>query len=120
LLLIPAFIQFMFFPWIGVVGLIVIATLTATRWLGWRRYRYALDGDRLAVRSGWWKRRLVILPFTSIQSVDMTDSVISRRFGCAGLAIGVASGGGYSSHGVPALPRATAHALRETLLAPFA
>jgi putative membrane protein len=102
------------------VGLIIIAAAIATRWLAWRRFRYALDGDRLLVRSGWWKRRLIILPLASIQSVDVTESIISRRFGSAALAIGVASGGGFSSHGIPAVPRDAARGLRRQLLAPFA
>ena len=120
LLLIPAVIQLLVMPWIGVVGIVVIAALIATRWLCWRRYRYALDGDRLLVRSGWWKRRLIILPLASIQSADVTESIVSRRFGAASLTLGVASGRGYSSHGIPALRRDIARALREKLLAPFA
>ena len=120
LLLIPVIIQMIVMPWIGVVGLGVIATLIATRWLGWRRYRYALDGDRLLVRSGWWKRRLIILPLASIQSADVTENIVSRRFGMAALTFGVASGRGYSSHGIPALRHDTAHGLRDKLLKPFA
>ena len=120
LLLIPLSIQALVMPWIGAAGLVVIAAMIATRWLGWRRYRYALDGDRLLIRSGWWKRRLIILPLASIQSVDVTESIISRRFGSAALTFGVASGRGFSSHGIPALPRAVAWTLRERVLAPFA
>ncbi len=120
LLVVPAVLQSLFMPWIGAAGLIVIATLIATRWLGWRRYRYALDGDRLLVRFGWWKRRLIILPLASIQSVDVTESIISRCLGTAGLTFGVASGRGFSSHGIPAVPRAAARALREQLLTHFA
>ena len=120
LLLIPALIQLIFTPWIGVLGVVVVAAIIAMRWLCWRRYRYALDGDRLLVRSGWWKRRLTILPLAGIQSVDVSENIVGRRFGTAALSIGVASGRGYSSHGIPALRRDTAHALRERLLAPFA
>ncbi len=120
LLLVPAFLQWLVMPWVGAVGLIVIATAIATRWLGWRRFRYALDGDRLLVRSGWWKRRLIILPLASLQSVDFTESIISRRLGSADLTFGVASGRGFSSHGIPAVPREAAHMLRQQLLAPFA
>ena len=119
LFLVPALIQMMVMPLIGIVGCAVIAAVIATRWLCWRRYRFALDGDRLLVRSGWWKRRLIILPLANIQSVDVTESVVSRRFGAASLTLGVASGRGYSSHGIPALGRDTAHALRDQLLAPF-
>ena len=94
-------------------------SLIAFRWLAWRRTRYALDGDRLLVRRGWWRRRLVILPLTSIQSVDLTENFVSRRFGTASLLIGVAGGSGFSEHGVPALPRETARALRSELLSQF-
>lgn len=119
LLLIPAAIQFAFVPLIGVAGVVVIAGVIATRWLSWQRYRFALDGDRLLVRSGWWRRRLVMLPLANIQSVDLTENFIDRRFGVAGLAIGVASGRGFSAHGIEALPRETARALRGRLLSPF-
>ena len=57
----------------------------ATRWLAGGATRYALDGDRLLVRSGWWRRRLVILPLANIQSVDLTENFISRRFGIASI-----------------------------------
>ena len=61
----------------------------------------------------------VILPLTSIQSVDLTENFISRRFGTASMLIGVAGGSGFSAHGVPALPRETARALRAELLSQF-
>ena len=120
LLLVPATIQTAVDPLIGLALCALIIAAIASRWLAWRRYRYALDGDRLLVRSGWWKRRTIILPYASIQSVDVVESIVSRRFGTASLTIGVASGRGFCSHGVPALRRDTARALREQLLAPFA
>ena len=120
LLLIPAMIQATVEPLIGLALCALIVAGIATRWLAWRRFRYALDGDRLLVRSGWWQRRTIILPFASIQSVDINDNIVSRRFGTASLTIGVASGRGYAAHGVSALRRETAHALRAVLLAPFA
>lgn len=119
LLLIPAAVQFAFLPLAGVAAVAVIAGLIGTRWLGWRRYRFALDGDRLLVRSGWWRRRLVMLPLANIQSVDITENFIGRRFGVAEVTIGVASGRGYSAHGIEALPRETARTLRARLLSPF-
>ncbi len=116
LLLIPAALQFFLIPWLGAAGFAAVAAIVALRWLAWRRYRYALDGDRLLVRSGWWRRRLVMLPLAHIQSIDLTENFISRRFGTASLAIGVASGGGYAGHGIAALPRETARSLRSELL----
>ena len=93
--------------------------VVATRWLAWRRYAYALDGDRLLVRSGWWRRRIKILPIRNIQSVDYVQIFVDRWFGTADLAIGVA-GGGLTGHGIKALPAKTAREIREQLLSRFA
>lgn len=115
-------------PLIGVVSpaLLVTAAIAvilmvsiALRWLDWRRYRYAVDGDRLLVRSGWWRRRLRILPLKSIQSLDYRQSFVDRWFGVASLTIGVA-GGGLAGHGIKALPVKTARGLRGQLLTSFA
>ena len=100
------------------MGAILIAAV-ALRWLDWRRYRYAVDGDRLLVRSGWWRRRLRILPLKNIQSLDYRQSFVGRWFGIASLQIGVA-GAGLSSHGIKALPLDTARDLRRDLLSRYA
>ena len=99
--------------------LLVLLGAVALRWLGWRRYGYALDGDRLIVRLGWLRRRIRILPLRNIQSVDYSQSFVGRWFGMANLAIGVA-GGSAASHGVNALPAETARALRNDLLSRYA
>jgi putative membrane protein len=88
----------------------------AVRWFSWKRTAYALDADRLLVRSGWWRRRLVILPFDRIQSADVRESFVSRWFGIASLRFGVAGGSGYAAHFIPALQRESARALRRELL----
>ena len=118
LLLIPAAIQFASCSaGIGGVALIAwgdrdpLAKLAALPLCGRRR--------PAAVRAGWWRRRLVVAPLANIQSVDLTENFIGRRFGVAGLAIGVASGRGFSAHGIEALPRETARALRARLLSPY-
>ena len=100
--------------------LMLIALLVAifVRWLAWRRYAFAFDGDRLLVRSGWWRRRLKILPMRNVQSVDYLQSFIDRWFGTANLIFGVA-GGGLSGHGIRALPSETARQVRDRLLSRF-
>jgi putative membrane protein len=96
---------------------VVIVALLLIRWRGWRRTLYALDGDRLLFRTGWWRRRTVILPLAKIQSIELFESFVTRWFGTASLAFGVAGGSGFSAHVIPALPRETARALRRQLLA---
>ena len=108
-----------FQPAIGMTALVVLAAVLGTRVLAWRRYAYALDGDRLLVRSGWIRRRLKILPLRNVQSVDYLQNFIDRRFGAANILIGVA-GGGLTSHGIKALPAETARHLRNHLLSRFA
>ncbi len=98
------------------LGAAVILGLLFIRWRGWKRTLYALDGDRLLFRTGWWRRRTVILPLARIQSIDLTENFVSRWFGTASLAFGVAGGSGFSAHVIPALPRQTARALRKQLL----
>ena len=114
----PVFIQSLAMPWVGAAGATAIAVLIATCWLSLRRFNYALDGDRLLVRSGWWRRRELLLPLNNIQSADITENIFSRRFGTASVTLGVASSRGYSSHGIPARNREIADALRRQLLTP--
>ena len=101
--LIPVFIIF-----------VLLLVAVGVRWLGWRRMAYALDGDRLLVRSGWWRRRLLVLPMSKIQSIDLTENFVTRWFGTASLRFGVAGGSG--GHSIPAIPGTTARQLRDKLL----
>lgn len=105
-------------PWQGALVTASLLAVITGRWLAWRRYAYAFDGDRLLVRSGWWQRRLKVLPVRNVQSVDFVQSFIDRWFGAANLAIGVA-GGGLSGHGIKALPSETAREVRKRLLSAF-
>ena len=93
----------------------VVAVAILLRWLAWHRAAYALDGDRLLVRNGWWRRRLTILPTAKIQSIDVAENLVSRLFGTSTLRFGVA-GGGMEGHIIPAIPSSTARALRKDLL----
>ena len=94
---------------------IMIVGITV-RWLAWRRSAYALDGDRILVKGGWWKRRIVILPLAKIQSIDIQESFVSRWFGISSMQFGVAGGSGFSAHNIPALPRETARKFRTELI----
>ena len=101
-----------------IVALIILAIVPAAlivRWLAWRRAAYALDGDRLLLRTGWWRRRLTVLPRAKIQSIDLSENFVSRLFGTARLRFGVA-GGGIGGHSIPAIPRPAARQLRDQLL----
>ena len=100
-------------------GAIMLAALlagVAGRWLAWYRTGYFLDGDRLLIRSGWWRRRILGLPIRRIQSIDLKHNVVSRWFGTGSLVFGVAGGSGFSEHQIPALLEEKARDLRGQLL----
>ncbi|MEO5772529.1 MAG: PH domain-containing protein [Sphingomicrobium sp.] len=99
--------------------LIVMAMLAAIgvrislRWLAWKRTGYFFDGDRVLIRRGWWRQRTFILPAKNVQSLDLTENLIDRRFGTVSITFGVA---GASGHSLPAVPREKACQLRSELL----
>jgi len=108
--------QLLFFPLVGALLVLLAFAALALRWLAWRRTGYALDGDRLLVRTGWWRRRTLILPLGRIQSVDLAQSFIARWFGTASLVFGIAGAGAVQVNSIPALPVKTARVLRRELL----
>jgi putative membrane protein len=87
----------------------------AVRALAWRRIAFALDGERLLIRGGWWRQRLVVLPVARIQSIELKQDFVSRWFGVASLNFGVA-GGSARGEIIPAIPSGTARQLRAQLL----
>lgn len=107
-------------PWVGVAVLAVLALLFMFRSLEWRRMGYGLDGDRLLIRKGWWRRTMLVLPVRRIQSLDLAQSFVSRWFGVASLQFGVAGGSSFSIHSIPAVPEEKARELRSKLLSGFA
>ena len=101
----------------GSIGAAALLSVV-TRFLSWRHTAYAIEADRLLVRTGWWRRRLTILPFASVQSVDISEHALGRRFGIVALVIGVA-GGSASGHRIPAIARKKASQIRTVLLSRF-
>jgi putative membrane protein len=115
-LVVGAVAQTMFVPLLGFAWLTVPFALWFARRLEWRRIGYALDADRLLIRTGWWRRRTTVLPLSKIQSIDLRESFITRWFGTASLQFGVAGGSSMTPHSIPAIPREGARQLRDRLL----
>jgi putative membrane protein len=112
--------QMLVFPLAGLAFLAILAVPLLLRRLEWRRLGYLLDGDRLLIRRGWWRRTLLILPVRKIQSIDLKQSFITRWFGISSLQFGVAGGGSLSNHSIPAMPEEKARELRARLLTDLA
>lgn len=100
-------------PWIALAYL-VLPLVPLFSWLHWRAHRYALLGEQLYVRDGFWNQTLTLLPLRRVQSVDIRQSFVSRFIGLANIAIGVAGRPGAVI--VQAIPLGDAVALRSQLL----
>jgi putative membrane protein len=99
--------------WIALLALLAAMLI---RWLAWRRTGYALDRDRILVRTGWLRRRLLVLPLVNIQSIELSENFVGRWFGICSIVFGVAGGRGFAGHNIPAIRRENARQLRDDLL----
>lgn len=100
---------------IGLLAGGLFALLSFLRWLEWKRTFYALEEDRLLIRTGWWKRETLLLPLKNVQTVDLQESSLSRLFGVAHVVVGLA-GGSLAGQRVPSLPRKEASLVQRDLL----
>lgn len=114
-LLIPLAVQAALVPPAAIAFGAGLAVAVGLRWLAWFRTAYALDDDRVLIRTGWWRRKLLVLPFARIQSAEISENLVSRWFGTSTLRLGVA-GGSAAGEIIPAIPRVAGRKLREQLL----
>ncbi|WP_247594704.1 PH domain-containing protein [Sphingopyxis sp. PAMC25046] len=84
---------------------------------GARFHRWTDLGEQVAIRRGMWKPKTTLLPHASVQSIDLKSDFILRPLGLATLVFGVPGGSSLAAHEIPAIPVATAQALRTRILA---
>ncbi|MBA4748776.1 MAG: PH domain-containing protein, partial [Sphingopyxis sp.] len=106
-----------FGQWQGAVPLAVAALLAGGALLSATRHRWADDGAILYIWRGWWSPRLTILPLANVQSADLSDGPVLRRFGCVRVDLGVPGESALASHSIDAVPVAAAADLRARILA---
>ena len=99
--------------WLGIVAAPLIALIAF--WAA-RYHLWADIGDQVAIRRGWWKPKMTLLPHASVQSVDLKTDFILRPFGLATLVFGVPGGSSLASHEIPAIPLGVAQDLRARIL----
>lgn len=80
--------------------------LLALLWLPWswlvaRRHAaragYAIDGQLVAVREGWWSRHWRFAELDKVQALELRRSPLDRRFGMASIWIDTAGAGAMAS-----------------------
>jgi putative membrane protein len=103
----------------GLFAIILFAVpVGLIQFLNWRHHQYALNDGQLYVRSGWWRRKLTILPLRKIQTVDVSQRPLDHPLDLATLTIGIAGGSTIGPLMVCDIPYQRAMALRTALLDP--
>ncbi len=101
---------------LGWVAVVAAALIAAFALLGTRFHQWTDLGDMVAIRSGFWKPKMTLLPHASVQSADLKTDFILRPFGLATLVFGVPGGSSLASHTIPAIPLDIAKDLRARIL----
>lgn len=122
-------------PWLaGITALLCVRFgawgLLALLWLPWaalkarqraRRLGYALNGELIAVREGWWQRYWRFAELDKLQALQLTRSPIDRRCGTATLWLDTAGAAALAPPlRIRFLPVADAEALYRSLSATLA
>jgi putative membrane protein len=81
-------------------------------WCDWRRYRFGLDDEQLYLQRGWWQQQLTLAPQVKVQSIEIAQGPLARRYGLASLNFGIAGG----TLEMIALPLSTARAIRAAVM----
>ncbi len=79
-------------PW----GALVLLWLPWSAWVARRHARsaaYALNGELIAVREGWWSRHWRFAELDKLQALQLTRNPIDRRCGTATLWLDTAGAG---------------------------
>ena len=97
------------FYWIALVGIIPFAAAL----LSWTYHFHALDNDQIYVKSGFWNRKLTILPMVKVQSIDIAQGPLSQLLGVADMKFGIAGGSGFSALTIHNIPLTIAHNIRK-------
>jgi putative membrane protein len=105
------------FGWNGLLMLLITVPWLVT--LAWAHVRYtqwAATDEAIALRGGWLRRQVTVVPFAKIQVVGRSESPFDRRAAMAGVRVDTA-GSASPAHriAVPYLARETAAALYERL-----
>lgn len=123
ILLIPAVVaSFLFLagwlpwlPWtVAGVGLIWLIWSTARAWRWARAFGFAERESDLIITSGLWSRRLVAIPYSRMQSVQVRSGPLERLWGLSRISLVTASI--ETNSDIPGLEAAVATGLRDRLI----
>jgi len=73
----------------GLWALVALLPLAAVAWLSYKALGFRLDSDYLAVQSGVFSRRTIIIPRANVQHLALSRGPLQRAFDVASLRVGV-------------------------------
>lgn len=82
--------------WMGLFVITVIGipwTYFVSSPIYYKTFRYGLTDDFLYIKSGIWTREEVMVPMTKIQSIELTQGIIMRKYGVRSIEIKTMQGG---------------------------
>lgn len=118
--LVPAVVAtWIFLPWwvpalIGGLGLVWLVYFTVRSWRWTRAFGFAEREHDLVITSGLWSRKLIVIPYSRMQSVQVHSGPIERLWGIARISLVTASAETQAT--IPGLPAADATTLRDRLI----
>lgn len=102
------------YVWIGLFAITIISaiwTLTVSSPLFYKKFRYAISDDFLYIKSGVWTISEVIVPMAKIQSIELTQGVIMRKYGVSSVQMTTMNG----DHSIPYVDEFVAKQLRDDI-----
>jgi putative membrane protein len=96
--------------------ILLAVPVTTILYLKWQRHQYMLTQAQIFVHSGWWKRKLTILPRRKIQTVDVSQSPLDHPLDLATVTIGIAGGSSIRPLMIMDMPFEKAMELRQQLI----
>lgn len=100
--------------WIGLSILTVLSipwAFAVSSPLFYKTFRYGLTDDFLYIKSGVWSLSEVVIPMTKIQSIELTQGIIMRKYGVYSIEMKTMQG----SQSIPYLEEQVAKQLRDDI-----
>lgn len=100
--------------WIGLFILTVLGipwTYIVSSPLFYKTFRYGLTDDFLYIKSGVWTISEVVIPMTKIQSIELTQGIIMRKYNVYSIEMKTMQG----SHSIPHIEETVAKQLRDDI-----
>ena len=98
-------------------AIVLLLMWLAQRWpaIEYKYFRYSVDADGIMIRAGVVWRRVISVPRTRVQHIDVAQGPIDRRYGLASLSIYTA-GTDFAKVDLPGLSYGRAIEIRDHLL----